>query len=332
MKYPDYIAIVGVAPEPTDVEVLVAGETAAAAGGRWDWTPPGGTIHFTLQRGEVAHITAAPPPDCIDGRPGWRREEDCTMGMCDYLDTCRETDFDLTGSRIWANRPVEVFGGHVCAYVPYFSQACDHLEEQLAPIQTWGRDFVSAPMTDGGGPGDNMVRVIAAFDGTEITVDPPQDIGSATLDANQWVEFMAWEPFRVSGTRAIQVAQYVLGQYYPEPDAARGDPALTVLVPAEQYRPDYIFVAPSSYNAGTNGQTWVMVVRPPGLALTLDGAAVTADWRAVGGREIGIIAVDGGTHTIQAAEPFGLIAYGLGSFTSYASPAGLNLNPITILI
>ncbi|MBN1773943.1 MAG: IgGFc-binding protein [Deltaproteobacteria bacterium] len=331
-KYADYVAIVGLAPEPTDVEVWVAGETARERGGRFEWTPPGGTIRFTLQRGEVAHVAAAPPPDCVEGRPDWRREEECTMGMCDFMDTCRETDFDLTGSRIFANRPVEVFGGHVCAYVPYFSQACDHLEEQLAPIQTWGRDFVSAPMTDNGGPGDNMVRVIAAFDGTEITVDPPQDIDYALLDANQWVEFMVWEPFRVSGTKAIQVAQFILGQYYPVPDAERGDPALTVLVPAEQYRSDYTFIAPSSYNAGTNGQSWVMVVRPPGLALTLDGASVSADWRPVAGREIGIVPVAGGTHTIQAAEPFGMIGYGLGSFTSYATPAGLNLNPITILI
>ncbi|NMC71686.1 MAG: hypothetical protein GYA57_16685 [Myxococcales bacterium] len=332
MKYADYVAVVGIAPEPTDVEVWVAGETAGA-GGRWDGTPLGGTIRFTLRRGEVAHVAAAPPPDCVDGRPGWSREEECTFGMCDYLDTCREVDFDLTGSRISANRPVEVFGGHVCAYVPYTSQACDHLEEQLAPIQTWGRDFVSAPMTDNGGPGDNMVRVIAAFDDTDVTVDPPQDgIDFVTLYANQWIEFMAREPFRVSASRAIQVAQYILGQYYPEPDAERGDPALTVLVPAEQYRSDYIFIAPSSYNPSTNGQSWVMVVRPPGLPLTLDGSPVSTDWRPIGDREIGIVPVGGGTHTIQAAEPFGLIEYGLGSFTSYASPAGLNLNPITILI
>jgi hypothetical protein len=34
---------------------------------------------------------------------------------------------------------------------------------------------------------------------------------------------------------------------------------------------------------------------------------------------------------INGTEPFGLVAYGLGSFTSYATPAGLNLTPITVL-
>ena len=47
--------------------------------------------------------------------------------------------------------------------------------------------------------------------------------------------------------------------------------------------------------------------------------------------EVGVILLEGGTHAISGTQPFGLIAYGLGSFTSYATPAGLNLEPITIL-
>ncbi|MBI5489796.1 MAG: IgGFc-binding protein [Deltaproteobacteria bacterium] len=333
MSYPDYIAVVGIAPEPTDVEIEVTGFTAREATGRFDDTDPWGTIRFTLQRGEVVHVAAGGVPECRDDRPGWSREEDCTFGICDYLDTCFEFEHDLTGSRIRANHPVQVFGGHVCAYVPYTSQACDHLEVQLAPIQTWGKEYVSRPMTDNGGPGENLVRVVAAFDGTHISVDPPQgDIGEVDLAAYEWVEFMAWEPFHVTASQAVQVGQFLVGQYYPDPDAARGDPAMTVLVPNEQFRSDYIFTAPASYNAGTNGQSWVLVIRPPGMALTLDGSAVSVSWDPVGGREVGIVPIAGGTHTISGAEPFGMITYGLGSFTSYAYPAGLNLEPITILI
>jgi hypothetical protein len=135
----------------------------------------------------------------------------------------------------------------------------------------------------------------------------------------------------VQGSSAIMVAQFLRGQYASMPESSRGDPSLTILVPAEQYRADYTFILPSSYNAGTNGQNYLLVVRPPGLALTLDGAPVNATWQTIGGREIGVLLVAGGTHTITAAESFGLIAYGLGSFTSYATPAGLNLEPITIL-
>lgn len=336
-KLPDYIAVVGVAPEPTQVEVLLTGHVARANTGIFGDVAPGDTISFTVQRGEVVHITSAVHPNCTETGPGYNREEECTgigaFRICEFLDTCAESGFDLTGSRVTADRPVVVFGGHVCAYVPYTSQACDHLEVQMPPIQTWGRGFVSAPMVDTGTNYENLVRVIAAFDGTSVTVDPPQGgVSEAELSAGEFVEFLAQGPFQVTGSEAIMVGQFMLGQYYPEPDAQRGDPAMTVLVPAEQYRADYTFSTPTSYRADTNGQSYVLVVRPPELELTLDGAPVTTTWQPVGGQEIGIVPLGGGTHSMSGELPFGMIAYGLGSFTSYAYPAGLNLEQITPLI
>ncbi len=332
-KYGDYIAIAGVSPDPTNVQVYVAANTAAEATGRFPATPPFGVVQFTLQRGEVAHVASAPPPDCVAGRPGYRRDQTCQFNVCDFVDTCREYEYDMTGSRVVADHPVEVFGGHVCAYVPYYSQACDHLENQLAPIQTWGKKYVSRPMTDGGGPGDNLVRVVAAFDNTQVHVDPPQGgVGDTTLNHGQWIEFMASSAFSVTGSDAIMVGQFLVGQYYPNPVASRGDPGMTVLVPSEQFRKDYIFVTPSSYNASTNGQNYVLITRPPGVGLTLDGQPLNAQWQSVGGMEVAIVPVDGGTHTMKASDKFGMIAYGLGSFTSYAYPAGLNLTQITNVV
>ncbi len=107
---------------------------------------------------------------------------------------------------------------------------------------------------------------------------------------------------------------------------------MTVLVPGEQYRSDYTFSTPSSYNSGTNGQSYVMIVRFPGQELTLDGGAVSATWQSIAGREIGIVPLEGGTHTIYGDLEFGMITFGLGSYTSYAYPAGLNLELITPLI
>lgn len=337
IRYGGYIAVVGVAPEPTRIEVRAAGAVAADAGGRIPATARGGSFTMMLSQGEVVHIAAAPPPECTESRPGFNRQRECESfpfggEICENFDTCAESDHDLTGTSIRADRPVAVFGGHVCAYVPYSAQACDHLENQMPPIQSWGREYVSAPMTDGGGAGRNLVRIVAAFDGTMVTVDPPQDgYAGGTLAAGQWVELYASSPFHVTGSAAIMVSQYLLGQYSTDPPSARGDPAMTVLVPSEQYRNEYTFILPSSYNETTNGQNFLMIVRPPGLALTLDGAAVSATWQTIAGREIGVVPLPGGTHRIQAAETFGVIAYGMGSFTSYATPGGLNLEQITIL-
>ncbi len=338
IRYPGYVAVVGVSPEPTHVQVTARGNVAAEASGRFPAPMSGRSFVFELQQGEVVHIAAAPPPECGSGRPGFVEERDCTTlpivgTQCDVFQTCREDQYDLTGTRIVADHPVSVFGGHVCAYVPTSAQACDHLEVQMPPIQSWGRAFVSAPMGDGSTSGTNIVRVLAAFDATVVTVDPPQNgVSGGTLSAGQYLEFEASTPFEVRGSNAITVAQYIRGQYATDPPSARGDPALTVLVPEEQYRNEYTFILPSSYNAGTNGQNHLLVVRPPGLALTLDGAPVNGvTWQTIAGREVGVILLDGGTHAISASDPFGLIAYGLGSFTSYATPAGLNLEPITVL-
>ncbi len=336
IRYGGYITVVGVAPEPTRVEVTARGNVAEA-GGRFPATPNGGSFSFMLQRGEVAHIAAAPPPTCSASRPGFVEERDCMTvplfgEQCDIFQTCREDQHDLTGTRVAADRPVAVFGGHVCAYVPTSAQACDHLEVMMPPIQSWGRSYVSAPMGDGSLGGVNVVRVLPAFEATTVTVNPPQNgVSGGTLSPGQYLEFEASTPFEVTGSSAILVAQYLRGQYATTPESARGDPAMTVLVPAEQYRSDYTFILPSSYNASTNGQNHLLVVRSPGAALTLDGAPVTASWQPIGGREIAVIPLAGGTHVINGTEPFGLVAYGLGSFTSYATPAGLNLTPITVL-
>ncbi|AKF09803.1 IgGFc-binding protein [Sandaracinus amylolyticus] len=335
LRYPGYIAVVGVSPEPTRVQVSARGAVAADAAGRFPATPTGGSFVVTLQQGEVVHIAAAIPPECAPGRPGYVENRECESTpigeICDVMETCREQDYDLTGTRITADRPVAVFGGHACAYVPTSAEACDHLEEQLPPIQSWGRAFVGAPMGDGSIGGTNVLRVIA-YEDTTVTVSPPQGgVGGGALRGGEFLELDVTSPFEVTGTSAIMVAQYLRGQYATEPAAQRGDPDVTVLVPSEQYREDYTFVLPSSYNAGTNGQNHLLVVRQPGVALTLDGAAVSATFVTVGGREIAVIPLAGGTHAISSTEPFGLIAYGLGSFTSYSSPAGLNLDPITVL-
>ncbi|MFK7984533.1 MAG: IgGFc-binding protein [Sandaracinaceae bacterium] len=337
LRYPGYLAIVGVAPGMTRIQMTARSEIAADAGGRWPATRRGATVAFQLAQGEVAHVVAAVPPECSPGRPGYVEERECTTlpiigERCDVFETCDEREYDLTGTRIIAEQPVAVFGGHTCAYVPTTAQACDHLEVQMPPIQSWGRSYVSAPMGDGSIMGTNIVRVLAAFNNTTVTVNPPQGgVSSATLVPGEVLEFEVSSPFSVTGDNAILVAQYLRGQYATEPESARGDPAMTVLVPSEQYRSDYDFALPSSYNAGTNGQNHLLIVRPPGLGITLDGAPLTTSFTAVGGSEVGVALLEGGTHSMSAAEPFGIIAYGMGSFTSYATPAGLDLEPITVL-
>lgn len=322
---PGYVAIVAITPGETTIQIAAEGNVVGSSDGRIPAISRGRSTTFRLRQGEVAHVLAAPPPACAAARPGYR---EVTMSMGQRF-ACNETDHDLTGSRITADRRVAVFGGHACAYVPYFAQACDHLEEQMPPIETLGREYVGAPMGDGTLADTNIVRVIAGVSDTNVTIEGAAAGGS--LNAGQYIEFEATRPYRVTASQGVLVAQYLRGQQARVPEAPRGDPALTVLVPSEQFRQDYTFILPTSYNPGTNGQNFVLVTRPPGLSILVDGAPISASFLPIAGSEIGVVPLSGGTHTMSSDGRFGLVSYGLGSYTSYATPAGLNLEPINIL-
>src|SRR5205085_2419300 len=53
IRYPGYLAIVGVNPTPTRVTLTAAGEIQSDVGGRIARTPRGGTVTFMINRGEV---------------------------------------------------------------------------------------------------------------------------------------------------------------------------------------------------------------------------------------------------------------------------------------
>jgi hypothetical protein len=314
---PGYLAVVGVAPEGTRVRVVPTAPIAADPEGRWPETPAGEPLAFELAAGEVAQLVAAPPPSCDESRPGWIEE----------TRFCREEGYDVTGSRVIADRPVAAFSGHVCAYVPWDTPACDHLETQLAPLTTWGTELETTVMREPGSEATNLLRVMAARDGTRVTFDPPiGEVATAELDAGAHVELPLADAVSIRADAPIQVAQMLLGQNQTDPPLERGDPSLTVLVPAEQFRDDYVFVTPSSYADAEDGRSYLLVSRAPGAAIELDGEPLEAEWTAVGERELAVVPVTGGTHRASAPAPFGLIAFGLGSYTSYAHPAGLDLH------
>ena len=245
-------------------------------------------------------------------------------------------DYDLTGSRIEASAPVAVFSGHACAFVPYTVWACDHLEEQMLPLESWGERYV-VPRTEPqspAGPEPNLVRVISGEDGNVITLDPAQSIGdSLTLDRGDWVEFEADADLYVSGTGALMVGQFMVGQNYNTPQTDHlGDPSFALMVPVEQYRTEYTFLAPSSFQVN-----FINVIRPvgsPDPSIVLDGAPLEP---SLFGSPVGSsfssarVPIDGTHHVITSAEPFGIIVYGFARYTSYMYPGGLDLEAINVI-
>ena len=75
--------------------------------------------------------------------------------------------YDLTGTRIIADKPVSVFSGHRCSYVPYSYGNCGYLIEQIPPTALWGKVHYVAPLAT---RRSYTLKVLAAHYGTQITI------------------------------------------------------------------------------------------------------------------------------------------------------------------
>src|SRR5580658_6660607 len=76
---------------------------------------------------------------------------------------------DLTGSLVSSDKPVALFGGHVCDFVPAGVPSCNHLVEELWPLQYWGTQFITMPLATR--TGGDTIRFISSSNATTVTVN-----------------------------------------------------------------------------------------------------------------------------------------------------------------
>jgi hypothetical protein len=314
-----FVTIVATREGTTRVTVTSPVATAAGRGGTPAALAPGVPAEFSLMQGEVLSFTTG-----------------LTNGA------------DLSGMQITASEPVAVFAGSECANVPLDNQFCDHIEEQLFPVDTWDRDFVLARFKPRGREPD-VVRIIAAQDGTTVRINPAiRGIDGTVLDRGEFVEFEITANHIVGATAPIAVAQYMVGSSYPGRDngcdrglfgdtsrcaiaidrrcengTAVGDPASLTLVPVTQYRSDYLLLTPAEYV-----DDYVTIVAPLGADVRIDGLPVGGDRASVGTWDVIQTRVTDGVHRIEADVPIGVSAYGYDCDVSYAYPGGLDLESL----
>ena len=296
-----YIAITGIAPT-TNVEVQVAPSGDILAGRGVQATAGGQELDLTLDAGDVAELVS-------------------DLG----------SQFDLSGSLITADQPIQVIAGAPCDEVPEGTPACDHLEQSVFPVETLGTQyFVPMPSGPLGYPVAHVVRIYGNVDGTTLTYAPAMPPGcAATIDAGQVIDCGEVDTdFEVTGTNAFSVATFMLGGSIVDPSTGEGDPSQSLMASVEQYRTKYVFLAPSDYDMNL-----IDVVAPSGTQMVLDGKTVTwgvqtpiADgynvWR------LDLAGANSSAHVLEATTGVGVQVLGYGLYTSYQYPAGLNLKRI----
>lgn len=271
---------------------------------------------------------------------------------------------DITGTRVRASKPVAAFGAHTCTNVPFTQGACDHLESQLFPMETWGTNYIASPLKirnpnpPSGSREGTYWKFLARENGTTIDtgisiapgdVLPPSGEGVArcsnfstnpssgrfVLDAGQSCEFGTRKIFAVQSSRPISVGAFISGQntVFDQVNWGdhAGDPSFFLLPPQQQYRTSYTFLTPATYF-----QSYITITTMPGFTLELDGEVIDPldhphEMLPDESMLLAHIEVDPGPHFIRSNVPFGLVVYGYDNYVSYAYTGGLNLTKLNPL-
>jgi hypothetical protein len=241
----------------------------------------------------------------------------------------------LTGTLVSSteDKPIGLFSGQECAFIPANVQACDHLEEQLSGLRLWGEHFIASrmPVRGGNPPDSSLWQIYASEDGTvveinadaEITGLPPSPIN---LNAGQAVQFYTSGTqalpgdFEILASKPIAVINYMTGASNPGANGI-GDPAMVQLSPIEQYLPRYVVLVPG---------TWIndvaVITREMDAPITIDGVPIPEQsFVPVSDSffEVARVPIADGVHLIDGGTAkFSVVIVGYDQYDSYAYLGG----------
>lgn len=249
-----------------------------------------------------------------------------------YQVQARNGSDDLTGSFVSADKNFAIFGGASWTEVPTGCNARDNLLEQMYPITTWGKQFVTIP-------NDNMAydlfRIMASEDNTMVEVSG-LTTNTYMLNAGEFITYQRSEPTYINSSSPIMVAQYITGVFCSGHSV--GDPSMVLLNSVEQTR-DTVTLYNSSFENISQNYINIIMAAADVPFVTFDGQEVESltTIQTVGLNDefaYAQLQVSSGAHTI-ISQGCGVIAtaYGYGNLESYAYNGGasfreINANPI----
>jgi hypothetical protein len=386
-----YLTVIGVYPgEETQVSITVTAPTLADNGIKH--LEPGDTYTTTLKQFDVLNIETdaygadltgsivlANHPVVVFGGSEASNAPNtnhcCPGGVCELSNdnfhqpwlACKDADDCLCEwphNNLKPPQDVPCKTNYDC--IKYNTCCADHLEMQIYPVKTWGKEYVATQTYPRGKEKDTW-RILAAQDATQVTTYPTQ-VNTPVLDRADYVDFESSENFEIHAKRPVLVGQFLAAQDAPDPnvngvmqpdDAETGDPTFLLAVPVEQYRSEYVFLAPDKYMFDC-----VNLIVPAGVNVFLDGQELKVedltyrpikeimhemkdkdlkdpselgirfgDYNLIGSGKWAVwrLIVTDGVHTAQADQPFGVLSYGYDQYVSYGYPAGLNLEDLKLI-
>ncbi len=235
---------------------------------------------------------------------------------------------DLSGTIIESVNPGQcvpfaVFSGSNCINIGGCT-ACDHLYEQLLPLNALGKEYILVPLA---GKSQTWYRVLGTVNGTQISINGGAPIN---LNAGQVYQFNNNVPSYLNATQPVMVMQYSQGGSCD----GTGDPFQILMYPVEQSIDNITF---NAFQTPIINTYWVnIVVKTSSLPnITLDGNNIAAQFNPVPSNPLYSYArvnVTQANHTLIC--PGGLLAYvyGWGSYESFGYCAGAAVSDLTNVI
>jgi gliding motility-associated-like protein len=223
------------------------------------------------------------------------------------------------------------------------SSSSDNLYQQLYPISTWGKKYLTVPSKNNP---NNYYRIYRSVASANVTVNGTL-IPSASFTNNYYTMPVGSTPNRIESDQPISVAQYFTTQGCDgNPSNRPYDPDMIMLNPVEQNINKVTLVSSNLAAASTAAyphQHHIHVIIPnTGTAISsfrFDGNAVPASIWTVDPRDAaysyaymadisGGNTITQGYHTLSSDSGFLAMAYGYANAESYGYSAGANVKDL----
>ena len=260
------------------------------------------TVTFTPTCASILGDIAANQTVSITLNPG-----DAYSYICDALAD------DLTGSHIVSNKPVSVIAGNYFTYANTSQTSYSAFEQMMFPVSSlYSTDFYSTPVST---TGADLVRIIAAQDGTTVRVDDGVNPTTYTLNSGQFIEISAPRANHYTSDKPISVVQFGFSPY----QTVIGSPFSMQIVGTGAFTTTSRLYSPSGFDLGN----FATIIAPAGAtgSVTLNGTVVTGFTALPGGTYSWVtVPVPVGQSVVTASQAVGVYATGFGTYGSYGNP------------
>ena len=269
-------------------------------------------------------------PNTSSSMHGFDHDTIIELNRGDFIQVKSATRDPFTATYIAAeeDKPITIFAGNRCSFIPVGVFACDHLMEQVIPKYALGRDFVA---TSTYGRPIDYILITAVYDSTEVyTRGALHKVLMANETDTLTVGHWGITNLYIHTSKNVVAFLYQCGQFDEGTTqggrSTDGDPSMVLLIPLEQRSYHSLFTTFKHERVYVH--QYCNVVTPTATldSMKLDGVCVKDQFRPVVGLDTMSYARMSLTHGIHLLEndAGGFIAHvcGESQMETYAYTVG----------